>query len=181
MQRSILSGLLARFGLGLIGGLAAGYLAFRARIFDPAHPAFHCISVGVLATGIFALVRSSRPGLAGLVVLGYSLLQLGLADADGWGVVAAGALLAAGIFLIALIFDLLARGGLPFGKFLIVGPLLGGVYLAVIPLMEFHALTTTDAVRTLLSYIFLGVVIGDGVGLGVELGDIAVSLVGADE
>jgi hypothetical protein len=59
-----------------------------------------------------------------------------------------------------------------FGKFLILGPLIGGLYLALTPLVEFHALTSSSVMWILLEHVLLGVVIGDGAGLGVEVAEL---------
>ena len=80
-------------------------------------------------------------------------------------------MLGAGVFVSATIFDLLARHGLRFGKFLILGPLLGGLFLAVAPLAEFQFLAPVGAMRMLLLYTFIGIVVGNGSGLGVEAAD----------
>lgn len=167
----MLVAILERFLLGLVGAFSAGLLVFRWRIFDPVDPAFSCITVGALAAGVLALLRSCRPLQAVGLAAAFALFRLGLVEAVGWVPACAGIVLAAGILVVGLIFDMLARRGVRFGKFLIVGPLIGGLYLAAAPLLEFHTLTSVGAARTLLQYTFLGVVLGDGVGLGAEIGD----------
>lgn len=163
---------LERFLLGLLGAFSAGILVFRLRTFDPADPAFSCITVGALAAGVLALLRSGRPLQAVGLAAAFALFRLGLVEAVGWVPACAGLVLGAGILVVGLIFDMLARRGIRFGKFLVVGPLIGGLYLAAAPLLEFHTMTSVGAVRTLLQYTFLGVVMGDGVGLGVEVADL---------
>jgi hypothetical protein len=150
-----------------------GLLAFGRTVFDPAETAFYCVTVGTLAAGVFALVRVSRSGQALALVLFFALLQRLL---GGWQEAATGAVIGLGTLVVARIFDLLARHGFFFGKFLIAGPLLGGIFLAAAPIAEFHTLTSTGAVRTLMFYTYVGVLIGDGVGLGVEIADIGVTL-----
>jgi hypothetical protein len=167
-----LSTILVRFWFGAAGSLAAGLIAFGRAVFDPEGTAFFCVSVGTLAAGVFALVRVSRAGQALALVVFFALLQRLL---GGWPAAAAGLVFGVGALLVALIFDLLARRGFYFGKFLIAGPLLGGVFLAAAPIAEFNSLTSTGAVRTLMYYVFLGVLIGDGVGLGVEIADLGVT------
>lgn len=168
----VLSAILFRFWCGAAGSLAAGLIVFGRGVFDPEATAFFCISVGTLAAGIFALVRVSRGGQALALTVFFALLQRLL---SGWAAAAAGLVFGIGALLVALIFDLLARRGFYFGKFLIAGPLLGGVFLAAAPIVEFSSLTSTGAVRTLLYYIFVGVLIGDGVGLGIEIADLGVA------
>ena len=74
--------------------------------------------------------------------------------------------------MVALIFDRLAERNYRFGKFLLVGPLLGGVYLAATPVAGLGAHGPQAVLRSLLLNTLLGIVIGDGVGLGVELADL---------
>jgi hypothetical protein len=83
----------------------------------------------------------------------------------------AGVALTGGTYLIALIFDLLARRGILFGKFLVVGPLLGGVYLATVPLAVFFKVSGSDLMPYLMRHVFLGLMVGDAVGLGIEVAD----------
>ena len=65
--------------------------------------------------------------------------------------------------------DQLAHRGIRIGKFLLVGPLLGGLYLGLTPLMDFQTMNALDPAQSWLFNAFLGVVIGDGVGAGFEL------------
>ena len=44
-----------------------------------------------------------------------------------------------------------------------------GIGIAVGPLLGMHELTVHDGVRTLFVQLLMGIVIGDGVGLGIEL------------
>jgi hypothetical protein len=163
---------LVRFWLGTAGALIAGYAAFRGALFQPGHPAFECITIGMLCAGIMTLVRLSLRPQAVTLALGYGVLQLGITDSGRWAAGLAGALLGCGMIVVAEIYDELAKMGFRFGKFLLVGPLLGGVLLAIGPIVEYHDLIAFDAVRPLLLQTFLGVVVGDGVGLGIELGEL---------
>lgn len=164
---------LLRFAAGSALALVAGWFAFGRALFDPDALAFHCVVIGALTSGVLALLRTGRlvPALA--LVAAFALLRLGFAHSLGWAPALAGAALAIGVFVACLIFDLLARYGIPFGKFLVLGPLLGGVYLAVVPLAEFGALAGIETMKTILRYVFVGVLIGDAAGLGVELFDLA--------
>ena len=172
MSPSLVSGLLFRFWLGAAGGLVLGYLAFQQSIFRPDHPAFACVTVGMLTAGMLALVRLGLNAQALALALAYGAFLSSMSPATRWVSGAAGLLLGLGVFVVAVIFDELARIGFRFGKFLVVGPLLGGVFLAVAPLAEFHDLLLFDAVRPLLIQLLLGIIIGDGVGLGVELAEL---------
>jgi len=167
---------LVRFLLGLGGAAAAGLLAFGWRELDPQDPAFTCLTMGAFCAGILALMRSDRALQAVGLAAALALFRLGLVDAEGWGPACAGFVLAPGMLVLGLIFDMLARRGVRFGKFLVIGPLTGGLFLAAAPLIEFHDLTSAGATRTLLQYILLGVVVGDGVGLGVEIADLWVKM-----
>lgn len=150
----------------------AGLLIFRSAIVVPEALAFQCVSVGAVAAGILSLVRLSRHGYALVLIAVFGVLRLGWIGSKGWVVGVSGFLLAGGLYLAAIIFDLLGRRGMAFGKFLILGPLVGGVYLALAPLIEFHTLTANGVMWTLVEHVLLGVVIGDGVGLGVEVAEL---------
>jgi hypothetical protein len=106
----------------------------------------------------------------------FGIVHLGLPRAAGWTAVLfaalSGLLLGLGLVLVSTIFDLLARRGHRFGKFLIHGPLVGGLYFAVTPLGEYFALGPNGALRTLLFHVFLGILIGNGVAFGVELAEL---------
>lgn len=161
-----------RFGLGTAGALALGYAAFRETLFRPEHAAFQCVTVGMLAAGVLTLVRLSLRVQALALAFGFGALQFGVADRGRWAAGLGGLLIGLGLFVVAEIFDELARHGYRFGKFLLVGPLLGGVLIAVAPIAVFHELILFDAVRPLLLQLFMGVVVGDGVGLGIELAEL---------
>jgi hypothetical protein len=166
-----LSALLARFFLASLGALGAGVLAFGRGVLDPSRPGFYCITVGTLAAGVLTLVRCERVGQALALAVFYSALQL---VQGGLAAALASLVMGGGAVVVALVFDLLARRGFFFGKFLVAGPLLGGVFLAAAPIAEFSALSAPGASRTLLYYFFVGVLVGDGVGLGAELAELGV-------
>jgi len=166
------SSVLPRFLLGLAGALAAGLVVFRGQLLNPAALPFQCVTVGALAAAMLALVRVSRHGAALLLVAAFGLARYGFAGSVGWLPGISGFLLAAGVYLVAVIFDLLARGGLVLGKFLLVGPLIGGLYLALTPFTDFYTLTSDDVTRTLMLRFLVGMILGDGAGLGVELADL---------
>jgi hypothetical protein len=168
----VLKNFLVRFWFGIAGSLLAGLLMFRSAIVIPGTLAFQCISVGALTAGILSLVRVSRHGYALALIAVFGVLRLGLVESRGWLMGISGFLLAGGIYLCAIIFDLIGRKGMMFGKFLILGPLIGGLYLALTPLVEFHALTSSSVMWILLEHVLLGVVIGDGAGLGVEVAEL---------
>jgi len=179
VARSAGKSFLVRFLIGLAGALAAGALVFRGQAFAPGGLPFQCVTVGALTAALLALVRVSRHGAALLLVAAFGLARYGFAESLGWLPGSSGFLLAAGIYLVAVIFDLLARGGLALGKFLIVGPLIGGIYLALTPITDFHTLTSDDVTRTLMLRFLVGMILGDGAGLGVELADLPAAVAAA--
>jgi hypothetical protein len=172
-----LTPILLRFWLGALGGFGAGLIAFRLSVFDPGHVAFHVLTLGALTAGVLALMRSGAPGQAAALAAAFALFRFGLVERVGWLSAASGIVIGVGVLLVAWIFDLLAPR-LRFGKFLILGPLLGGLLLAVTPLMEFQRLMPLASTTALLQYAFLGVVLGDGVGLGVEIADLLLPSLG---
>lgn len=157
---------------GAAFGLLNGFLIFRWGIFQPGQPAFDCVTVGTMLAAMLMLVRASLRASAAALAISYGVLSLFFALYDRWIAGISGLLLALGVLLVAVIYDELARYGLRFGKFLIVGPLLGGVYLALAPVTELRDMTMFNAVRPMLFQLALGVVIGEGVGLGVELAEL---------
>jgi hypothetical protein len=58
------------------------------------------------------------------------------------------------------------------GKFLLLGPALAGVYLAATPALTLWSVSTATVTRDLVANMFLGVVIGDGIGFGIEMIDL---------
>lgn len=172
MQASLILSIGARFWIGFLACIGAGYLAFRGAIFRADTEAFQVLTVGALAAAILALGRSGRWLHAMAVAVGYGIFKLGWIRLDGWVSASSGMVLGFGLVCVTLIFEILARKGLYFGKFLVVGPLVGGVFLAVAPLEAFRDFALVDASREYLRFAFLGVVIGDGVGFGVEVADL---------
>jgi hypothetical protein len=161
-----------RFLSGLAGSVLAGWVIFRWAVFDPGVPAFHCLTVGALVAGVLAAVRLSLHGVAVILVVVFGMGRLGLLGSMGWLYALSGLVLAAGVYLIALIFDMLGKKGLVFGKFIIVGPLLAGIYLALVPMVEFHLLTSNGVLRVLIVQAAVGLLVGDGAALGIEIAEL---------
>jgi len=176
VTRIVAPALVLRFGLGVALVLAAGLGAFRLAIFDPTAPAFHCVTIGPLLAGLLALLRSDRAAAAAGLAGAFALLRLGFVQSEGWPGPLAGACLVAGALVVSVLFDALARYGIRFGKFLVLGPLLAGLYVAVTPLAELGTLVGSELHVTLLRWAFLGVLIGDSVGLGVEIADLVATV-----
>jgi hypothetical protein len=146
--------------------------------FDPRAPAFQTVVASILASGILVLVRVGRTGSAMALGISFGLMQIGLAYRLGWAVAwpaaLAGVLLGVGMVTVAWIYRLLAERGLIFGKFLIMGPLFGGLLASVSPLLAWGSIGIANGVRTVLFYSFVGIVVGDGVGLGLELAELRI-------
>lgn len=158
--------------LGALGSAAGGYAVFRQDLFSPGEPPFQCLTVGTLAAMIFTLIRMRRPGQALVLAVAFGMFQLGLVQSVGWIVASSGLVLGCGVFVVGLAFDLLAERGARFGKFLITGPLFAGIYLAAAPLMEFAELSRANVMPALARAMIVGLVMGEGVGLGAEIGDL---------
>lgn len=167
-----ISRVLVRFGLGLAAGLATGFLVFGASVLNPGSTQFQVVSVGAFCAAVLALMRCGRLGPALVLAVAWGLFKLGLVQSAGWAAAASGIVMGCGVFVSALIFDLIARRGIFFGKFLILGPLLAGVFLAYVPLARFHDLTQAAALQIVMQYVFIGLVVGNGVGLGIEVADL---------
>ena len=165
-----------RAAAGLTGAALAGWMAFRTSAFQPGRPAFQCIKVGLVASILIALVRLGRLRPAA----GMCLLWVGLEAArvshlplhrafvaPSW---AAGTSL--GLLSVALVYRSLSDQGIRFGKFLVIGPMIGAVFVAVTPIALIHAPPSAGVARELWFNALLGIVIGDGVGFGVEMVDV---------
>jgi hypothetical protein len=167
-----------KFVFGALGSIVAGFAIFRFEIFDPSRPAIQCITIGVLTAGLLGTVRAGYPRAAlGLVVM-FAAMRIGEAKAVGWPAAlqstTVALLLGGGIFIVAVIYDQLAERGIRIGKFLLVGPLVGGLYLGLTPLSDFSTMNALDPAQNWLFNAFLGVVIGDGVGAGFEVTELLI-------
>ncbi len=161
------------FAAAMAGSVGAGWIAFRAGIFRFDMPPAQVFTTGALMAGVLTLTRIGKVVPAVSLSAAWVLYQVGTVIRDDWSRVAMHAtwsvVLAIGILLIALIWDLLSSRGVRLGKFLLSGPLLGGVYMAAAPVTFLKGISPDGVMRSLLLTFFLGIVIGDGVGLGVEL------------
>jgi hypothetical protein len=168
-SRSLVTGAALRFGAGIAGAALVGWLVFRERILRPDGPAFEFFTVGALLAGILALIRQSRRGQALVLALAFAGIRFAVSPVVPLGAAFHGMLLGLGLFIVALIFDLLALRGWRLGKFLLVGPLVGGVFLALAPIGEIEHMNVFNASDVLIFRLALGMLIGEGVALGVEL------------
>jgi len=173
---------LVRFLAGWSGGVGLATVAFGwERVLTPGATYFGSVLACAVVAAILATVRAgmlpAAAGIAGMfAVLEFaSLWHAGIDRA--LAALAAYAVVGAGTLLVAIVYDLLARSGVRIGKFLLMGPLLGGVYLAAAPAASLFHDVPGGATRALLLSVFAGIVVGDGVGLGVEFAEL---FLGAD-
>lgn len=190
-----LSAVLLRLGAGWAGSVLAGLVVFglldlASRISEQfgvfrgmglavlvgGQPPVQCVTVGALAAAVFALVRTGRPAGALGLVAGVVAFVLGLFAPGGWPRAVSRPLwwltVGAGAFAVAAVFDRLAARGYRLGKCLVVGPLLGGLYVAATPTVLLEAPPARAVLPDVLMYALLGIVIGDGVAFGVEMADL---------
>ena len=165
--------ILFHFGAGIAGGAAACVLAFRTLDSLPSLQASQIIFTGVLLAICLTLVRTIHPALAVVLCCICALGRLGMLELNGsarmFSTLLTDLVFGLGAMLIAVIFHLLAENGLRLGKFLLVGPLVGGLFVATTIISEFFSPQPGDPLIAILIGVFLGAVVGNGVGLGVEL------------
>jgi hypothetical protein len=168
--------LLLRFWAGMGGGVGLGLIAFRSTIFDARLPYNQVVTVGSLLAAVLALRRGGSPGGATFVAVGFGGWQLWTVLPLPWdralSHVLFSVVLATGILLIAALYQTLHERGVRVGKFLLLGPALAGVYLAATPALTLWTVSTATVARDLVANMFLGVVIGDGIGFGLEMIDL---------
>jgi hypothetical protein len=165
---------LVRFVAGWWGGVGLATVAFGwQRVLTPGGTYFGSVLACAFVAAILTLVRAGMPVAATGMACLFALLEFASHWHAGLGralaALAAYAIVGAGTLLVAILFDLLARSRVRIGKFLLMGPLLGGVYLAAAPAATLFHDIPGGATRALLLSVFSGIVVGDGVGLGVEL------------
>jgi hypothetical protein len=175
-ESAILLGILLRFWLGAAGAVGAGFLAFREAMFQPDTLPFQGLTIGALAAGIVTLVRVRHGGTALAVAVAYGGLATVLSRPPGVRAGIGGLAVGLGVVLSALVFHEVSRAGFRFGKFLVLGSLVGGACLAVAPLIEFQNLALTHAAGRVVSYGVLGIVVGNGVGIGIEIAELLPSV-----
>jgi len=154
----------------MICGAAAGWFVYQQQMFNPLSPAFKVLTVGAAFAGILAMWRCGARAHGVALAVGYALFCLGFVSAYGWISALSGTVVGGGLICISIVYDELAHK-LPFGKFLIIGPLVGGLLAAVTPMVEFHNLIPLAAGDAIIAYARLGWVLGVGVSLGMEISD----------
>lgn len=166
-----LAAVLLRFWAGVLGAAGGGLIVYRLEIFDPLSPAFKTLTMGSTFAGLLALWRSSARGHALALGVGYALFCLGFVNAYGWLSAVSGTAVGAGLIASTMVFDRLAER-IPFGKFILIGPMVGGLLFAVTPMMEFQDLVPLGAINAMTAYGQLGWIIGTGVAIGIEFSDL---------
>lgn len=184
------SGLAAAFRIvsGFAGAAGAGWLVldlFRAfglagpariSVLDPGRPGFQCITTGLLFAAILAFVRVGKPAVCLLLGVAAAAMQVGVFLSSGFPRVVTRplwmAIVAATLILAALVYDALAKSGHRFGKFLVVGPIVAGVYFFATPLLLLGGSAREPYLAELLLNGLLGLILGDGAALGVELAEL---------
>jgi hypothetical protein len=140
--------------------------------------------VGIPAAGVLALVRGRLPGaalaLSALVAVPVSLGAWGSGATAAIAGAGAGLVVGAGVFFVAALYDGLARQGFQVGKFLVIGPLLSGAYIAATPVWGLAGGSGLDLLRFFWLHAIVGLAIGDGVGFGVELAELLASSLGPE-
>ena len=165
-----LAGVLTRFWVGLVCGVVAGFAVYRMEIFDPLTPTFRVLTMGSTFAGLLALWRSEARGHAWALGAAYALFSLGFVSAYGWLSALSGSALALGLLAITAIFDRLADK-IRIGKFVLTGVLLAGLLSATAPMIEFRDMIPLASMDAMYAYGLLGLILGAGVGFGVELSD----------
>ncbi len=178
-----------RLGAGTVAGAGAGLVAFlllfRVAGVPGPLPWGHVLLVAIMSSAILALVHAERHETAVLLIVAVAGLQCALAvgarGRPGWTwtdavlSTAGSVVLGGALFAASVIWDRLASAGIGPSKSLFLGPLIGGACLAVTPLTRPSA-SAAEIIPALWMGAFLGMVVGDGVGLGVELADLADSI-----
>jgi hypothetical protein len=170
---ALLTGAALRFLAG--GGLAvlAGTALFPPALVGIEQRPVPSIAVGLLAAGILALVRMELSAAALALAVAAAVLELGLSVDHGWPRVVLEPvwllLVGGGLFLAAVVYDGMARSRYRFGKFLVLGTLFAGIYVAMTPLALIVQPLARPVGGELMLNAFLGMLVGDAVGLGVEI------------
>jgi hypothetical protein len=166
---------LVMFAAAMAGSVGGGWVAFRAGIFRPELPSAQVFTTGALMAGVLCLTRIGKIVPALILSLAWFLYQGGavMESRDSLSEIAAHLawclILVIGVFIITVLWELMMRRGIHLGKCLLAGPLLGGVYLAAAPVTFLGNISPNTVMQSMVLTFFLGIVIGDGVGLGVEL------------
>jgi hypothetical protein len=159
--------------VGLIAVMAVGYLTYHNRLFHLPRPMLPFLVVGLTGALIYAAVQMRGAGLAILMIALLFLTQVAMAPP-----IRAISLAAAAIYALPVGFALMmaayAQKSLDrfkFGRFLIMGLIVGAGYALMILLflVKWHV---EIRLGTVLNQTFLGAKLGAAMGLGFELIDL---------
>ena len=165
-----LSKILFRFWLGFLSAVGLGSVVYAEQIWDPLSPTFKVLTIGSTLAALLALWRGRAYAQAVVVAAGYALFCLGFTNLSGIIAALSGTVVAIGLVTIVIVYDRLVER-LRFGKFLLVGPLVAGLFAAVTPMIEFRELIPLASGGAVLAYAELGLLLGVGVSLGTEISD----------
>ncbi len=162
---------------GIVGSVLVGLIAYGPKIFLFGDRGFQFITLGVIGALIFALLKYHRWWSAALIVLLAAVVQFirfSVMQFDfnvtfifvRWTIVS-GFL----IFGIACLFRTRIKK-IPIGKFLLLGCALALLYV-VNTLVRSMPIRTPIPANVLVYNALLGFFVGSGLGLGIEIGELA--------
>ncbi len=176
-------GVLQSIVFSCVGVTAAALIALGQSVPQLHDDVFRLIGYGALTAVMLGLLRADWVGKAMLLACAIVPVKLMWRPAQppGGGAgpfrellddLVGGLVWGFGVLAIALAFHALARRGWRFGKFLVVGPLLGLLLMALVPLDRVVDLSQAVSRQELLYAFWLGVIAGDGAGFGAEVYDL---------
>jgi len=164
---------IAYVAVGIIAGIAIGYLTFRQRFFHLPRPMLPFLVVGLTGALMYATVRLRRAGLAILMILLLYLTQVAMMPPIRASSLAAGAIFAipVGFALLAGSYAQQALARFKFGRFVVMGLIVAVGYglMMVLFLVRSHTDIRMSWVR---AQALIGLELGAVMGLGFELVDL---------
>lgn len=186
-SRSVLNGTL----FGFVGVIAAVLVAFGRSMLSMPYELWMLIPVGLLTAIMLAMVRAGWIRRAMMLAFAVAPIRYLITNSEtvsassdrliSWipvtsarvaefvGDIVGGLVLGFSVFAVAIFFNEMDRRGWKFGKFLLVGPMLGFLWVGLVPLEQIAQMAHSVSRQDLFYGFFHGVIVGDGVGLGAEL------------
>jgi hypothetical protein len=159
--------------IGLIAAVAVGYLTYNKRFFHLPRPMLPFLIVGLAGALIYTAVQMRGAGLALLMIALLFLTQVAMTPP-----IRANSLAVAAIYALPVGFALLAAAYVQksldrfkFGRFLVMGLIVGAGYALMILLFLIKS-HVEIRFGTVLNQAFLGAKLGAAMGLGFELIDL---------